>query len=115
MSTWELDNVELTSVGLDIGSSTSHLVFSRLRLQRLAQSLSSRFVVVRRQTVHRSPVRLTPFRDDGLIDAEALGSFVRGAYLDAALVPARQYGNELLYGLSTRIQQGEAPAIQFVQ
>ena len=87
MSTWELDNVALTSVGVDIGSSTAHLVFSRLRLQRLAQSLSSRFVVVRRQTVHRSPIRLTPFHDDGLIDAEALGTFVRGAYRAAALVP----------------------------
>ncbi|HKF19733.1 MAG TPA: ethanolamine ammonia-lyase reactivating factor EutA [Candidatus Dormibacteraeota bacterium] len=87
MSTWELDNVELTSVGIDIGSSTSHLLFSRLRLQRLAQSLSSRFVLVRRQTIHRSPIRLTPFLDDGLIDAEALGTFVRGAYQDAALAP----------------------------
>jgi ethanolamine utilization protein EutA (predicted chaperonin) len=85
LSTWELDNVELTSVGVDVGSSTSHLLFSRLHLQRLAQSLSSRFVVVRRETVHRSPILLTPFSDDGLIDAEALGTFVRRAYRDAAL------------------------------
>ena len=36
------DNVELTTVGIDIGSSTSHLMFSRLHLQRLGQFLSSR-------------------------------------------------------------------------
>src|SRR5215472_4870412 len=85
--TWELDNVELTSVGVDVGSSTSHLLFSRLRLQRLAQSLSSRFVVVRREAIHRSPIMLTPFSDDGLIDAERLGMFVRRAYRQAGLEP----------------------------
>ena len=73
---WRLDNVELVTVGVDIGSSTSHLLFSRLHLQRLAQSLSSRFVVVERQTIHRSPILLTPYRADGLIDTAAVGSFV---------------------------------------
>jgi ethanolamine utilization protein EutA len=82
---WDLDNVELTSVGVDVGSSTSHLLFSRLHLQRLAQSLSSRFVVVRRQVLHRSPILLTPFGDGGLIDAGALGAFVRDAYREAGL------------------------------
>jgi len=82
---WDLDNVQLTSVGIDVGSSTSLLLFSRLHLKRLAQSLSSRFVVVARQVLHRSPILLTPFRPDGLIDGEALGSFVRQAYEDAGL------------------------------
>jgi len=63
------------------------MLFSRLRLQRLAQSLSSRFVVVRRQTIHRSPIMLTPFSDDGRIDAERLGTFVRRAYRQAGLEP----------------------------
>ena len=38
--TWALDNVELTTVGVDVGSSTSHLLFAKLHLQRLTQSLS---------------------------------------------------------------------------
>src|SRR3977135_3072504 len=38
------DNIELTTVGIDVGSSTSHLMFSRLHLQRLDQYLSSRYV-----------------------------------------------------------------------
>ena len=33
---WSADNVELTTVGIDIGSSTSHLMFARVHLQRLA-------------------------------------------------------------------------------
>ena len=46
---WATDNVELRTVGIDIGSSTSHLMFSLVHLQRLGTALSSRFVVIKRQ------------------------------------------------------------------
>jgi ethanolamine utilization protein EutA len=82
---WTLDNVELTTVGVDVGSSTSHLLFARLHLQRLKDSLSSRFVVVKREVLHRSPILLTPYRADGLIDIHALDRFVHQAYADAGL------------------------------
>ncbi len=86
--TWALDNVELTTVGVDVGSSTSHLLFARLHLQRLTQSLSSRFVVVKREVLHRSPILLTPYRHDtGLIDIDALERFVQRAYAEANLTP----------------------------
>ena len=86
--TWALDNVELTTVGVDVGSSTSHLLFARLHLQRLTQSLSSRFVVVQREVLHRSPILLTPYRsEDGLIDVQALQQFVENAYAEAGLTP----------------------------
>jgi ethanolamine utilization protein EutA len=83
--TWALDNVNLTTVGVDVGSSTSHLLFAHLHLQRLSQSLSSRFVVVEREVLHRSPILLTPYRADGLIDIDALQSFVELAYAEAGL------------------------------
>src|SRR3979411_1365142 len=67
---WALDNVELTTVGVDVGSSTSHLLFAKLHLQRLTQSLSSRFVVGHREVLPRSPILLTPYRPDGLIDID---------------------------------------------
>src|SRR5437773_4433006 len=85
--TWALDNVELTTVGVDVGSSTSHLLFAKLHLQRLTQSLSSRFVVVHREVLHRSPILLTPYREDGLIDVQALEIFVHQAYAEAKLTP----------------------------
>jgi ethanolamine utilization protein EutA len=85
--TWALDNVELTTVGVDVGSSTSHLLFAKLHLQRLTQSLSSRFVVVHREVLHRSPILLTPYRSDGLIDIKALELFVHAAYAEAGLSP----------------------------
>lgn len=74
----------LTTVGIDIGSTTSHCMFSRLRLQRLS-SFSSRFVPVEREVLHRSPILLTPYRAEGSIDARALGAFIERAYIDAGL------------------------------
>src|SRR5262249_50780363 len=82
------ENIELTTVGIDVGSSTSHLMFSRLHLQRLGKYLSSRFVVVNRETLHRSPILLTPYRADNTIDATALDEFVEAAYAEAGLSPA---------------------------
>jgi ethanolamine utilization protein EutA len=86
--TWDLDNVELLTVGVDVGSSTSHLLFSRLRLARLAQSLSSRFVIVSREVLHRSRILQTPF-EAGVIDSHRLEEFVDGAYQDAGIAPER--------------------------
>ena len=73
---WNQENVELSTIGIDIGSSTSHLLFAKVLLQRQTQGLSSRFVVVHRQVVWRSPIMLTPFLADGTIDAAALGGFI---------------------------------------
>jgi ethanolamine utilization protein EutA (predicted chaperonin) len=84
---WALDHVELTTVGVDIGSSTSHLIFSRLWLERERQLLSSRFIVTRRATLSESPIRLTPYRADGLIDVERLAAFITSAYAAAGLTP----------------------------
>ena len=80
---WDQDNVAFTTVGIDIGSSTSHLLFAKVALQRQQQGLSSRFVVVGREIVWRSPILLTPFLPDGTIDAKALGEFIARCYADA--------------------------------
>ena len=84
-SIWDEEHVELTTVGIDIGSSTSHLLFAKVLLQRQAQGLSSRFAVVHRQAIWRSPIMLTPFRPDGTIDAGRLGDFIADCYRTAGL------------------------------
>jgi ethanolamine utilization protein EutA len=85
---WSQETVELATVGIDIGSSTSHLLFAKVILQRQAQGLSSRFAVIGREVVWRSPIRLTPFLPDGTIDAHALGHFIRDAYQAAGFARA---------------------------
>jgi len=82
---WSADNIELTTVGVDIGSSTSHLMFARVHLQRLSEALSSRFVVVDREVLWRSPILLTPYSTGNTIDAHELQHFIDDAYCAAGL------------------------------
>src|SRR4029453_5984761 len=77
------DEIVVLSVGVDIGSSTSHLVFSRIVLERL----DSRYVVTVRETFYESDILLTPYSADETIDAEALGAFIRKQYEDAKVQP----------------------------
>ena len=107
---WKLENVELTTVGIDIGSSTSHLMFAGVRLQRKTQALSSQFVVVERKVLWKSPILLTPFVADGTIDAAALGRFIADSYAAAGLVPDEvDTGAVILTGEA--IQRANARAI----
>lgn len=82
---WSLENVEMTTVGVDVGSSTSHLMFSKVHLQRIGKGLSSRFVVVNRETLWRSPILLTPYMADDSIDAGQLEVFIHQAYQEAGV------------------------------
>jgi ethanolamine utilization protein EutA len=82
---WAADNVELMTVGIDIGSSTSHLMFARVHLQRLSAALSSRFVVVERKILWQSPILLTPYRSDYTIDVDELAGFIGGCYAYAGI------------------------------
>lgn len=84
----EQDVLELVTVGIDIGSSTSHLLFAKVTLRRRTTDLSSRFEVVDRQVLATSPIIHTPFRVDGLIDAHALSHFIIDSYAAAGLTAA---------------------------
>ena len=79
------DKLKLISVGIDIGSATSHVVFSALHLERRGTQLTSRYEVVERQPLYRSPVLLTPYRDASTIDMEPLGAFIDASYREAGL------------------------------
>ena len=82
---WKTDNVELTTVGIDIGSSTSHLMFARVHLQRKSNRLTSGYVVVSRTVLWKSPIMLTPFLPDNSIDSARLQDFIDSAYHAAGL------------------------------
>jgi ethanolamine utilization protein EutA len=103
------EHLELKTVGIDIGSSTSHLLFAKIILEREAQDLSSRYVVVRRDIVWRSPIMLTPFTSAGSIDAEKLGTFIETCYHDAGTTPeAIDSGAVILTGEAIKKSNAEA-------
>ena len=84
---WIADHVTLVSVGMDIGSSGTQVVFSKMNLRRFGEDLSSRYYVVSRETLYQSPVALTPYRSEELIDDAALGTIIDNAYAAAGLHP----------------------------
>jgi ethanolamine utilization protein EutA len=84
---WQQDNVTLHSVGVDIGSSGTQVAFSRLQLRRRGEDLTSRYIVVSRDTLFESEVALTPYTDDMQIDAVELGRMLDTAYADAGRRP----------------------------
>jgi ethanolamine utilization protein EutA len=95
----EEDEICLLTVGVDIGSSTSHLVFSRLVLERL----DSRYVVSERESFYQSGILLTPYSGEDEIDADALGAFITQAYADAKVDPDEiDTGALILTGVAVR-------------
>jgi ethanolamine utilization protein EutA len=105
------DNVWLTSVGIDIGSSGTQVVFSRIHMRRLGEDLSSRYYVVSRTPLYQSPVALTPYRSEKRIDERALGEIIDAAYAAAGLVPADiDAGVVILTGEALRRDNAEAIA-----
>ena len=105
---WQRDNVILQSVGIDIGSSGTQILFSHLHLQRQAVDLSSRYLVVKRETWYVSPVSLTPYKGETLIDDRALGEIVDNAYNAARVDPDEiDTGVVILTGEALRRENSE--------
>src|SRR5512145_247537 len=111
---WRSERITLNSVGIDIGSSTSHLIFSRLTLRRQGVALSSRFVVINREIIHESPILLTPYVDKTTIDTKKLGDFIHESYRKANLTPEDiDTGAIIVTGEAAKKKNAEAIAALF--
>ncbi len=73
------------SVGIDIGSTTTQLVFSRLTLGFVEER--HKYDIVDREITHLSDVSLTPFDDAYNIDVDCLSGILSTAYEDAGRSP----------------------------
>ena len=77
-------HTHLTSVGIDIGSSTSHLMFSQL-LIGYPSVLQRKPIVLERKVIARSPILLTPFSGDWNIEAGPLKELIDATFREAGL------------------------------
>ena len=108
---WRQDNVTLATVGIDIGSSGTQVIFSRVHLRRLAEDLTSRYYVVARETLFQSPVTLTPYQNEERIDDAKLGAIIDDAYVAAGLPPEEiDTGVVILTGEALRRENAQAIA-----
>lgn len=108
---WIQDHVSLTSVGIDVGSSGTQVIFSRIKMRRLAEDLTSRYYVTSRETLYLSPVALTPYMSDTRIDDVALTAIIDRAYEASGLQPGDvDTGAVILTGEALRRENAEAIA-----
>src|SRR5437764_1170258 len=108
---WMQDHVTLVSVGIDIGSAGTQVIFSRINLRRYGEDLTSRYYVVSRETLYQSPVALTPYLSEERIDDAALGRIIDEAYAGADLHPDKiDTGAVILTGEALRRENAEAIA-----
>jgi ethanolamine utilization protein EutA len=108
----EEEKLQLTSVGVDIGSSTSHLVFSRLELTLEG----SRYRVTNREVLNESEILLTPYVDETRIDVEALERFIDEQYRNAKIRREDvDTGALILTGVAVRRRNARAIAELFAE
>lgn len=80
---------DILSVGIDIGTSTTQLVFSRITMENSAGFFSvPRIAIVGKEVIYKSDVHLTPLKTPILIDGEAVRSIVEKEYRKAGFTPA---------------------------
>src|SRR5437588_1671239 len=108
---WLQDHVTLISVGIDIGSAGTQVIFSRINLRRYGEDLTSRYYVVSRETLYQSPVALTPYSSEERIDDAGLGKIIDDAYDGAGLHPDQiDTGAVILTGEALRRENAEGIA-----
>ncbi len=101
----EEDEIRLTSVGVDIGSSTAHLMFSRITLERL----DTRYVVADREVLYASDILLTPYTADGDIDTDVLAEFIDREYAKSGVSRDQvDSGALILTGVAVRRRNARA-------
>jgi len=83
----EINRIELLSVGIDVGSATSHLVFSNLTLVRDEMSPTLRFQIEERRIIYEGRIIDTPLLPDKSLDIDTLTSFFREEYRRAGIDP----------------------------
>ncbi len=84
------DSRDLLSVGVDVGTTTTQIVFSRLNLQDVSRpGQIPRINITDRKVIYQSPIVFTPLKDFETIDADKLNEIVRREYASAGVDPGQ--------------------------
>lgn len=84
------DSRDLLSVGVDVGTTTTQIVFSRLNLQDVSRpGQIPRINITDRKVIYQSPIVFTPLIDFETIDADKLNEIVRREYSAAGVDPSQ--------------------------
>ena len=79
---------ELISVGLDVGTTTTQMVVSRLTAANMASSFAvPRMEITHREILYQSDIHFTPLIRDELIDGEGIRRILEQEYEKAGITP----------------------------
>lgn len=94
----------ILSVGIDIGTSTTQLVFSRITIENTASMISvPRIKIADKEVVYRSDIHFTPLKSATEIDGESVRLIVKSEYEKAGVTPDQvQTGAVIITGETAR-------------
>lgn len=101
---------DILSVGIDIGTSTTQLVFSRISMENMSGYFAvPRISIVDKEVIYKSGIHLTPLKSPVLIDGEAIRVLVEGEFRKAGYTPADvDTGAVIITGESARKENAAA-------
>lgn len=101
---------ELLSVGIDVGTTTSQVVVSRLSVANRARGgLVPRLDVGSRTVLYQGEPQLTPLDADDAIDVDALVALIRAEYDAAGVAPSEvETGAVIITGETARARNADA-------
>lgn len=96
----------MRSIGIDLGTTTSQVIFSELEIVNTAGPTSvPHYEFSRRDILYVSPVIFTPFAADGNVDVQALDTFIRQQYALAGLsVQEVESGAIIITGETSKVR-----------
>jgi len=94
----------ILSVGIDIGTSTTQVIFSRLTMDNMADYFSApRISIVDKELVYKSRIHTTPLKTPILLDGDGVRAIVEAEYRMAGVSPTDlQTGAVIITGESAR-------------
>jgi ethanolamine utilization protein EutA len=100
----------LISVGIDLGTTTTQVIFSRITVENVAGAASvPRIRIVGKEIIHQGRIRFTPLLAPSIIDAEAVLGMVQEEYRLAGLTPADlSAGAVIITGETARKENSQA-------
>lgn len=100
----------ILSVGIDVGTSTTQVVFSKLQMDNAGGYFSvPRVAIVDKEVVYKSEVYMTPLKTDVLIDTDALRDIVAAEFRKAGYRPEdTDSGAVIITGESARKENSDA-------
>lgn len=73
---------EILSVGIDIGTSTTQMVFSRLKMQNTAGYFAvPKISIIEKETVYKGEIHMTPMLDFHTLDSDEVKKMIEGDFL----------------------------------